>query len=308
VFKDHIFRAGTADKSEDAVFVLGVLGVTNAISVPWRAGDQRLGLVAAYDSTRPEGFSREDTWVLQKAGLAAGLVWQLKLVEGDLKETVERLQKVDSARQLLLKTVSTAVDNERKRFAGELHDDALQKLTAAELQLQRIGTSDEPNQHVLSDARRLLGQTEDALRRLLFDVRPPALESPGGLEDSIRDRLDILRSLTGVEPELELELPDGLDYEFKSIVFRQLAEALTNIEKHSGATRVQVRFTTSEGGVHGRVEDNGRGFVVSERNNLPGHLGLLTLKERALMAGGWYKIESQPGLGTRIEFWMPVSR
>ena len=54
------------------------------------------------------------------------------------------------------------------------------------------------------------------------------------------------------------------------------------------------------------VVDDGRGFVVSERNNLPGHLGLLAVKERALMAGGWYKIESQPGLGTRIEFWMPI--
>ena len=58
--------------------------------------------------------------------------------------------------------------------------------------------------------------------------------------------------------------------------------------------------------VHGLVEDNGRGFVVAERNNLPGHLGLLAFKERALMLGGWYKIESQPGAGTKIEFWMPT--
>jgi len=59
-------------------------------------------------------------------------------------------------------------------------------------------------------------------------------------------------------------------------------------------------------GLHGVVADDGRGFIVAERNNLPGHLGLLAVKERALMAGGWYKIESQPGLGTRIEFWMPI--
>ena len=117
----------------------------------------------------------------------------------------------------------------------------------------------------------------------------------------------MLRSLTGIEPELDLDLPDGLTYEFKSTVFRQLAEALTNIEKHAGATRVQVHVKGSEDGLHGVVVDDGRGFVVSERNNLPGHLGLLAVKERALMAGGWYKIESQPGLGTRIEFWMPVA-
>ena len=117
----------------------------------------------------------------------------------------------------------------------------------------------------------------------------------------------MLRSLTGVDPELEVDLPDGLTYEFKSTIFRQLAEALTNIEKHAGATRVQVSLKGIDSGVHGAVVDNGRGFVVAERNNLPGHLGLLALKERALMAGGWYKIESQPGLGTRVEFFMPVA-
>ncbi|MHB8613170.1 MAG: GAF domain-containing sensor histidine kinase [Candidatus Dormibacteraceae bacterium] len=306
VFKDYIYIAAAGDGSPESAWVLGALGVSNAVSVPWRAGDQRLGLLSAYDSIRPEGFSREDAWVLQKAGLAAGLVRQLKLAEGELQETVERLQKVDAARQMLLKTVSTAVDNERKRFANQLHDDALQKLTAAELQLQRLINTPRPNMPILTQARTLLGQTEDALRRLLFEVRPPALEDPEGLGESIRDRLAMFRSLTGIEPELELDLPDGLTYEFKSTVFRQLAEALTNIEKHAGAKHVQVRVVTSEAGIHGLVTDDGKGFVVAQRNNLPGHLGLLALKERALMAGGWYKIESEPGLGTRIEFWMPL--
>ena len=307
VFKDFIYIAAKGDGAPETEIVLGALGVSNAVSVPWRAGDQRLGLLAAYDSIRPEGFTREDAWVLQKAGLAAGLVRQLKLAEADLQETVERLQKVDAARLMLLKTVSTAVDNERKRFANQLHDDALQKLTAAELQLQRLDDSARPNVPILRQAQSLLGQTEDALRRLLFEVRPPALEHPEGLTESIRDRLAMFRSLTGIEAEQELDLPDRLSYEFKSTIFRQLAEALTNIEKHARATRVQVSVTARDSGVHGLVIDNGKGFVVAERNNLPGHLGLLALKERALMAGGWYKIESQPGLGTTIEFWMPIS-
>jgi signal transduction histidine kinase len=307
VHKDFIFRAAVGDATADSARILDFLGVRSAISVPWRAGEQRLGLVAAYDSTRAEGFTREDAWVLQKAGLAAGLVWQLKLAEADLKETVDRLQTVDAARQMLLKTVSNAVDNERKRFANQLHDDALQKLTAAELHLGRIGEPDGGNQPALRQALSLIGQTEDALRRLLFEVRPPALEQPGGLEDSIRDRLAIFKSLTGVEAELHLDLPDELSYEFKSSVFRQLAEAITNIEKHARATQVQIDLKTSGGAVHGIVVDNGRGFVVAQRNNLPGHMGLLALRERALMSGGWYKIESQPGLGTRIEFWMPIS-
>jgi signal transduction histidine kinase len=306
VFRDYTFRASRLDNSPEFLYVLDALSVHDAISVAWRAGDQRLGLVAAYDCRRPEGFSREDTWVLQKAGLAAGLVWQLRHAEADLKRTIERLQKVDTARQLLLRNVSTAVDKARKRFASELHDDALQKLTAAELQIQRLSKLGGAGKTVISEAQSLLAQTEDALRRLLFEVRPPVLEIPGGFEETIRDRVTMLRSLTGIEAELVLDIPDELSYELKSMVFRQVAEALTNVEKHAAATRVHVSLRRVDGAVHGLVVDNGRGFVVSERDHLPGHLGLLALNERALLAGGWTKIESEPGVGTTVEFWMPT--
>jgi signal transduction histidine kinase len=305
VYKDHIYRASRADADPEAIRVLDALGVTTAISVPWRAGDNRLGLVAAYDSRHPEGFSREDTWVLHKAGLAAGLVAQLRQAETDLKKTVERLQKVDSARQLLLKNASEAADKIRHRFASELHDDALQKLTAAELHLGRVtSTRLEP----IEQAQGLLQQAENALRKLLFEVRPPSLELPGGFEETIRDRLQILRSLTGIEAEVELDLPDDVAYELKSTIFRQVAEAITNVEKHAGATRVEVVVKVLDGGIYGLIVDNGRGFVVAERDHLPGHVGLLSLNERALLTGGWCKISSEPGTGSRVEFWIPTPK
>jgi len=306
VYHDLMFRASRADDSGDFRYVLDTLNVDSAIAVPWRAGDQRLGLVAAYDSRRREGFSREDAWVLQKAGLAAGLVWQVQYADTDLKKTVERLQKVDAARQMLLKNVSTAVDKARKRFAGDLHDDALQKLTAVELQLQRLREPNGDAGELLAEAQGMLAQTEDALRRLLFEVRPPALEVPGGFVETIRARVQMLKSLSGAEVEVEVEIPDDLSYDDRSMVFRQLTEALTNVEKHASATRVRVSLKVEDGGVRGVVQDNGRGFVVAERDRLPGHLGLLALHERALLAGGWNKIESEPGLGTTVEFWMPL--
>jgi len=307
VYHDLMFRASRSVESGDFGFVLDRLKVDTAISVPWRAGDQRLGLLAAYDSRRPGGFSREDAWVLQKAGLAAGLVWQLKYADTDLKKTVERLQKVDAARQMLLKNVSTAVDKARRRFAGDLHDDALQKLTAAELQLQRLHDPNGDNNALIAEAQDLLTQTEEALRRLLFEVRPPTLEMPGGFSQTIRERISMLKSLTGAEVEAEVEMPDDLSYDFRSMLYRQLTEALANIEKHAAATRVQISVHERDGGMHGVVQDNGRGFVVAERERLPGHLGLLALNERALLAGGWNKIESEPGLGTTVEFWLPLT-
>ena len=303
VYKDFIYRASRADADQASTRVLDLLGVSTAISVPWRAGDQRLGLVAAYDSLEPEGFSREDTWVLHKAALAAGLVWQLRQAEADLKKTVERLQKVDGARQLLLRNASDAADKVRRRFASELHDDALQKLTAAELHLQRVSAT---KLAPIKDAQGLLVQAEDALRRLLFELSPPALELPGGFEETVRDRLLMFRSLTGIEADVELDLPDEVPYELKAVVFRQVAEAITNVEKHAGATRVEVVVKVLDGGIYGSVVDNGRGFVVAERDHLPGHLGLLALDERALLAGGWCKVSSEPGTGTRVEFWIPT--
>jgi signal transduction histidine kinase len=304
VYKDLIFRANQKDESTEFSFVLERLGVASAISVPWRAGEERLGLVAAYDSTRAGGFSREDTWVLQKAGLAAGLVTQLWHAQEDLRKSVDRLIKVDSARQMLLKNMTTVVEKERKRFVSELHDDALQKLTAAELQLGRWNPGGEIEASSLSNLRGLLEQTENSLRRLVFEVRPPALESQDGLVQSIRDRIGMLAG-SGIRAEVDVDLPDDLSLDVKSMIFRQVVEAIGNVERHSTATEMTLLLKVDDGGVHGVVEDNGQGFVVAERSNLPGHLGLLALRERALMAGGWYKIESQPGSGTHIEFWLP---
>jgi signal transduction histidine kinase len=305
VYQDMIFRADRNGGTSESTRILDVLGVSNAISAPWRAGGHRLGVIAAYDSSRPEGFSREDAWVLQMTGLEAGLVWQLKHAEADLTKTVARLEKVDAARQLLLKNMSTAVDKARKRFADELHDDALQKLTAAELHLRRADDSSGPS--AISDAQNLLQQAEDAIRRLMFELHPPAFDTEGGFDQTIRDRVTMLRSLTGIDAELEVALPDELPLELKSSVFRQVAEALANVEKHAGAKNVQVALRMVDGGIHGVVADDGRGFVVAERDHLPGHIGLLALNERAQLAGGWCTIASEPGLGTKVEFWFPTT-
>ena len=263
--------------------------------------------MSAYDSTRPGGFSTEDTWVLEKAGIAAGLVTRLWQSQDDLRRSVERLTKVDSARQMLLKNMTTVVEKERKRLVSELHDDALQKLTAAEIHLARIEPGGQIDASVVEKVRDLLSATEGARRRLVFEVRPPSLESPDGLAQSIRERVDMLK-MAGITAEVTAELPAELSADLRTMVFRQVAEAIANIERHAQASRVEVSLTVTDGGVLGVVQDDGRGFEVAERSNLPGHLGLLALRERALMAGGRYRIDSRPGAGTRVEFWIPLDQ
>ena len=63
----------------------------------------------------------------------------------------------------------------------------------------------------------------------------------------------------------------------------------------------------ADGGVRVEVADNGTGFVIAESLRVPGHIGLVALRERAQLAGGWCRIQSDPGTGTTIEFWVPLS-
>jgi signal transduction histidine kinase len=284
-----------------------VRGIRNSIAVSWPAGDRRIGALAAYDSRR--GFTNDDAWVLRIAAMATGLVWQYREAEEELDVAVERLEEAIAARRHLLSNVAAGGDEARRRFANALHDDSLQLLTAAELQLERIrNDSDSKRQTEQLDQLALtIKKVEDSLRRLLTTVSPEALDLTVGLKEAIRDRLETLRVHAGIETDIDLRFADELPDEVESMVYKNVAEALTNVEKHSHATRVRVAAAPIDGGVVVEINDDGTGFVVDERMYVPGHLGLLAMKERAQLAGGWCRIVSEPGAGANVEFWIPNS-
>jgi signal transduction histidine kinase len=88
--------------------------------------------------------------------------------------------------------------------------------------------------------------------------------------------------------------------------YRIAQEAIGNVRKHARATHVDVRLTSTDGGLLLRVVDDGEGFEPAGPVP-PGHLGLATLTERAELAGGWCRVESAPGEGTVVECWMPLA-
>src|SRR5439155_7718736 len=95
--------------------------------------------------------------------------------------------------------------------------------------------------------------------------------------------------------------------ETRLILYRIAQEALANVRKHAEAHRVSVTVEPSDGGYLVRIEDDGVGFdPASLEGSRPGHLGLTAMKERAEMSGGWCRVTSQPGRGTKVEFWMPA--
>ena len=86
-------------------------------------------------------------------------------------------------------------------------------------------------------------------------------------------------------------------------------EALINVRKHAAAHRVEVFLENRDEGFLTRVADDGIGFVpAAQELGRPGHLGLSALHERAEIAGGWCRIESSPGAGTIVEFWLPQAQ
>ena len=228
-------------------------------------------------------------------------------VEADLEAARQRLVGADAARRHLLANVAAGGDEARRRFANALHDDVLQQLTAVELQLERIRLDARRTRYAtsLDQLKATLKQVEESLRNLLYNVSPAAYDTDLRLTDAIRDRLNALRAHMGIEPDVDLQLPTSVSDAVKSVVYRNVAEALSNVAKHANATKVTVRAAPVAGGIKIVVADDGMGFVVAESLYLPGHLGLVAMRERAQLAGGWCRFESEPGAGTTVTFWIP---
>jgi len=308
VFRDELdLQDGTCPDLDTLWRENGLRGIRNSIAVSWPAGERRIGALAAYDSKG--GFTADDAWVLRVAAMATGLVWQYRETEEELDVAVERLEDATVTRRHLLANVAAGGDEARRRIASALHDDSLQLLTAAELQLQRIrnDSAPSPQRAQLDQLATTIKKVEDSLRRLLTNVSPEALNLPMGLNEAIRDRVESMRVNSGIEPDVDLRLPDDLPDAVEAIVFKNVAEALTNVEKHSHATRIRVAAAALDGGVVAEVTDDGTGFVVDECLYVPGHLGLLAMKERAKLVGGWCRIVSEPGAGAKVEFWVPAA-
>jgi signal transduction histidine kinase len=308
IFRDELDLDRGTSRGLDALWrEIGLAHLRNSIAAPWRSGDRRIGAVVAYDSRR--GFNSSDLWVLRLAGMAAGLVWQYKEAEDELGMAAVRLEEAVVARRHLLNNIASGGDEARRRFASALHDDALQLLTAAELQLERIHVESNGTNRAgqLDQLRSTLHLVEESLRQLLTNVSPEPLELPANPTTAIGERLESLRIQAGIETDMDVRLPEGIPTAVEAIVLKNVAEALTNLQKHANATRVSVSAEPVDGGIRVEVVDDGKGFVVAESIRLPGHLGLLAMQERAQLAGGWFRIESEPGAGAKVEFWVPNS-
>lgn len=201
-------------------------------------------------------------------------------------------------------------EEERRRLVGEIHDDAVQAMTAVLLRIGLLGTRlEKPEQIKL--AHELEENVRDAiarLRRLLIGLSPPELNR-GGLGSAVRSALEQLKAEFQIDYTFDNRLPFEPDAETRTIAFRIIQEALANARKHAGATHVAVVLEPQAGGIRMSVTDDGIGFEVEKTLAVarPGHVGLTAMRERAELLEGTLSIESKPG-ETTVTFWLPLKR
>lgn len=224
------------------------------------------------------------------------------------------LREKEAVHRQLLARVITAQEEERMRIARELHDETGQVLASLVIRLEAIERSlpaeASTARRRLASTRILTEQTIADIRRLIADLRPGTLDELG-LVAAIRWCAENHLQPLSIDFDLQSDgLADGrLPEELETVLFRITQEAIGNIARHAGASRVKIHLSRRDGQVHLAIEDDGQGFdpdtVQPARDGTQG-LGLAGMRERASLVGGQVRILSRPGHGTRIVVEVPV--
>jgi signal transduction histidine kinase len=186
-----------------------------------------------------------------------------------------------------------------RRFSHELHDELGQSLTAIKANVTALDPSAPPDPARLDDCRRLIDEAIQNVRELSHLLRPTILDD-FGLDAGIRWLAERFGQRTGIDVDYKSSFDGRLADETETHLFRIVQEALTNIARHSGATRVNIELARTGDRVHLRVKDNGHGFTA----NGSAGLGLVGMRARAQSVGGELEINSKDGVV--VDLWAPV--
>ena len=270
----------------------GVPDPRTALLVPLMHRGAAIGVLAAFDHGKDgEEFSREnERLLLAFAQSAANAVAIKRSVEADR-----------------LRSTIAAADDERARWARELHDETLQALGGLRVLLAAtVGRGDPQTKD--ASIRRAIEDVEleiANLREIIADLRPSLLDDLG-LLPAIEALLDRRRE-ESLKIESELEVPaagDGRNLvpQLETTIYRLVQEALTNVVKHARASAARVSVTMDQTDVVIEVKDNGKGYDVDSRSE---GFGLAGMRERVMLAGGTLWLESN-ARGTVLRARLPA--
>jgi signal transduction histidine kinase len=267
------------------------LGASTGLYVPLLARERPIGVLVAHDKTGPDPrFSSADLRLAEQFANRAAIAV-------DLSRRVARdaLRRVVSGQEL-----------ERHRLARELHDETGQALTSILLGLRAVEEAANPDQMrtAASHLRELVVGTLQDVRRLAVQLRPKALDD-FGLVAAVERLVQTFSEATAIRVDLEAQLGDErLPPEVETTLYRIVQEALTNIVKHAGASRVSILLVRSSGSATVVIEDDGHGFDPAELRE--DGMGIIGMRERVELHEGRLTVESTPGSGATLAAEVPL--
>jgi two-component system, NarL family, sensor histidine kinase UhpB len=252
--------------------------------------DQLIGTMEATDlssASAPQRAWRADSSEVQRLQLAFDRM----------------MSRLESQRRAAGRAAVQAQEQERRRIAQDLHDEVNQALTAVSLRLQAsIERAPDDLRRELLETKRLASQAMGELLALARQLRPAVLDDHGllpALQSQVRD----FAERTGIDASFQTRGPmRQLSPEQQLVIYRVTQEGLSNVAQHAEAGRVEVELSFV-GRTVLRIDDDGCGFPLGDgaRRNGNGGLGLLGMRERALLVGGRLAMFSAAGEGTRVE-------
>ncbi|HEY7074155.1 MAG TPA: GAF domain-containing sensor histidine kinase [Solirubrobacteraceae bacterium] len=292
-------RSGRAQRFDDLppdVFARRQLAARSAMVTPMVFKNRPVGFLMVFDRLGSVARFNED---------------DERLLEAFAASAATAVATAQTASSEVLRRSIEASEQERRRWARELHDETLQQLAGLRVLLAAARRSgDAPRMEAaIGEALGLIGDGIAELRGLITDLRPAALDELGTTA-AIEALVARVSQQSGLQIACRLELahedaPERRHTaEVEATVYRLVQEALANAVKHAHATRVAVSVDERDGRVEIEVRDDGRGFDAARAGGAG--FGLLGMRERVGLVNGTLDVTSQTGAGTTVRARIPV--
>jgi signal transduction histidine kinase len=209
---------------------------------------------------------------------------------------------------LALHRINDILEEQSKRIARAVHDEAGQLLAAVFLRLDQASKELAPScGSCFEEIKRMLQMIEVQLREIAHDLRPTVLDDLG-LGPAIAGFADRVSRRYNIEITFESTVASRLSAPVETTVYRIVQESVNNVVKHANATRAGIRIMQDGRIVECRIQDNGIGFDLDQVLSRKGSrgLGLLGIRERVDSVGGELAIQSRPGNGTTLLITIPL--
>ena len=233
----------------------------------------------------------------------------LDYLGNQMSEAFSQIESLQNAHELGAQVIRSQ-EEELRRVARDIHDGPAQAIAnivfRAEVCERLIDTDTERAKSELKALREHIRNTLAEIRKIIFDLRPMALDDLG-LAPTIRGVLDVFREEYGLFTEVAVIGKERrLESHVEIGIFRVVQEALNNIVKHAQASSAKVRIEFAAAGVTVLVEDDGKGFEMTEGELPSGHYGIMGMRERMQLLNGKLSIKSAPRRGTRVMISVPL--